>query len=100
MSGVVFSVNAEAENDVVTCMLALAAQTAAHEPEQRIEPVNGARQVRCDLYQPVMAFDMCKFVDEDDADPVVRPTLGIGGQQHVTTKNAPGARHPGNRPST
>src|SRR5262245_32431748 len=95
MSGVVFSINAKTENDVVTCMLALTAQTAGHQPEKWIEPGNGASQFRNDLYRPVMPFDVRKLVDENDADPVIRPALRIGRQQHATMKDAPGADHLG-----
>ena len=89
MGGVAFSVNAEAEHNVVTSMLALTAQAAAHEPEQRIEPVQSTSTFRDDLCEPVVPFDVRKLVDENDADPLLRPALGISRQQHATTKDAP-----------
>ena len=73
MTRVVGRADALPEHRVVARQLALAAELAADQPGQRVEPQRCEDDLGGDLDRPVGAHDVRELVTQDDADPGVAP---------------------------
>ena len=62
-----------AKDCIVTGLLALIAQPSGRHPDQRVEPVDGADDLRRDLQRPVASRNVCELVRKDGLDPGGRP---------------------------
>jgi hypothetical protein len=75
--GIIFCVDAEAEDDVIAGAFAFNPEPPAEDPKQGIEPVHRPSEFREHLHQPIEAFDMGKLMNEDNAQSIVRPGLRL-----------------------
>src|SRR5262249_57824404 len=77
MARVVARPRAAAEDEVVARPLALGAQPPRRGPDERVEPVRGARDPAELVAQQVPPADVRQLVEEDDALPLLAPVLGV-----------------------
>ena len=75
MRGVIGALHAAAHHLVIARVLAFEPQPPAGDPEQRIEPVERAQQLRGELHDPVAAADVRELVRQHDARALVRPRI-------------------------
>ena len=71
--------NPLAKHHVIASLLAIATQARACEPDQGVEPEDGANRFSRDLNCPVVAPDMRQFVSQHNADAVARPVADVCG---------------------
>jgi hypothetical protein len=69
--------------NVVTGVFAFGAKLPADDPKQRIEPVQGSRQLCQHLYEPIEALDVGEFVSQDDTQAIVGPIVRDAGKQNA-----------------
>ena len=73
MRGVVGGVDAARQHGIVAGVLALLAQARAGDPDERVEPVDGAQQLAGHLRGPVAAADVRELVAQHDARALAGP---------------------------
>src|SRR5215471_4392455 len=79
--------NTSIQDDVVAGMLSLRAKMPVQPPEQRVEPINGARQFCRDLNEPVETLNVPELVSEDDANAIIRPCRCFVRKQDAGPQN-------------
>ena len=70
---------AKSQHFVVTRAFPFARETGGGVPDQRIEPIDGARQLRDGLCSPVRALDVRELVHESRLPRLSRPRAADGG---------------------
>src|SRR6185369_8760501 len=90
MFGVLLRWYAFGDHLVVARALRLAAQPAARDPHQGIEPERGAQDFRRYLYKPVVARDVGELVPEHGTEARFRPVSRVGGKQDTRPERAGG----------
>ncbi len=80
---------------VVAGPLALFAQSCRGQPDERMEPVDGARDARDQLNEEIVALHVRQLVEQHIAAPLGGPLIGFGGEQDCGPANAPRHRHRG-----
>ena len=73
MRSVVGRRDARFEDQIVAGLLAFLAQSAMANPDDRVEPVHGAKHAGRDQHRPVSARDVSDLVTKHDLDPITRP---------------------------
>src|SRR6516225_8547426 len=93
MRSIVLRIHAEIDDDVVACVFTLSIQSVAGQPEQRVEPVNQARDLCKHLKQPISAMHVGQFMCNNDSLLFVRPVIGAFRKNHSWMNNSPGHWH-------
>ena len=94
---VVWTARAARQDEVVARPLTFGPDMARGHPGERVEPVKGAGQLRDDVRQAVAALDVRELVQQDDAQPLERPSIRILGHHHRRRKDPRRHRHRGAR---
>ncbi len=94
---VVRSPRAAGEYQIVTRSFAFGPDVTRGNPGKRIEPVQGARELRDDVRQAIAAFHVRELVQEDDPQPFERPSIRIFRHQHGRREDSRRHRHRGAR---
>ena len=97
VGGVVRWPRAQRQHLVVAGALAFDAQPLRGDPDERIEPVDGARHLRDRLDRAIPPLDVRQLVCQHRCPALVGPRVGIDRQQHDRPRPAPGHRHTGPR---
>jgi hypothetical protein len=81
--------NSAPQRRVITGLLAVTNQVPAHDPAQRIEPVNGALNLSRQQNPPISPLNMGEFVVKDDSYPILWPVSGTCRQKQLRPEHAP-----------
>ena len=92
MTGVGGAAGAELEDDVVAGVFAFAAQARAGDPEQRVEPVDGAQHFGGQLNQPVAANQVRHLVREHELNAIRRPRRAASSAAGSPARSRPRSR--------
>ena len=79
----------QVQHGVVTRTLAVLPQTPARDPDERVEPVDGSKNLRRHLNRPVSAADVRKLVADDHARAVLRPIARRSAAESPWAARAP-----------
>ena len=93
MLGVIGVGRASLENQVVAGALPFCTHPLGGEPNQRVEPIDGAGKLREELREAVVAFDVGEFMEENNLAALLGPLCGVCGEQDLGTENAPSHGH-------
>ena len=93
VGGVFGGVGAGNQHEVVARTLTFTSHGAPCDPRKRVEPQQRHRCIDDELRQAVATTHVCKFVQQDGADPCVVPVIGFDGQHHGRPDHAAGNRH-------
>ena len=92
---VVWTARPAGQDEVVARSLPFGPDMARGHPGERIEPVKGAGQLRDDVRQAVAALDVRELVQQDDPQPLERPSIRILGHDHRRREDPRRHRHRG-----
>src|SRR2546427_12101867 len=84
---------ARAQHMIVARALALLPQPRGGQPDERMEPVDGACDPRDQLNDEVVALHVRELVEQHVAPPLGGPVIGFGGQQNRGPANTPRHRY-------
>ena len=93
IGGVARGLGAVEQHVVVARVLALELHAAHGDPHQRIEPEQGEGDLTHELGERVEPLHVRHLVHEHVAAPLLRPLVGILGEQHHGVDDPPGDRH-------
>ena len=81
-----------AQHVVVARMLALELEAAVGDPDERVEPEQGERELAEELGQRIEPLHVRHLVHEHVAPPLLRPLVGVVGEEHDRVDDPPGDR--------
>src|SRR5262245_63582490 len=89
MTGIVGTRDTGIQSGIITCLLAFPSEISARDPQQRIEPIDGAYQLCGHLNDPVAATYVRKLVAKYRMDAFDRPRWRVFRYQHSRASPSP-----------
>ena len=89
MFGVRRSSNAARQDKVIAGAFAFDMQSPGGEPDERVEPVQGAGELSQQLSENITTFDVSKFVQEHRSQLLVGPVCCRDGKHESRAENTP-----------
>src|SRR5262245_8459129 len=87
--GVRGSLHSHSKHIVIGSLFAVSMEGTLRRPEQWMEPVDRAQDLRHQVNQPVPPADVSELVPEDSAEPFIGPVAEAVWQQDPAVMNAP-----------